>query len=61
MKHQTLAIVVFVFLESINTACNILPAFRETTPQGRQRHFLRAGIVNMVLIAALAAYFVLAE
>lgn len=61
MKHQTLAILAFVFLEIINTVINILPALRETTPQGRQRHFIRAGIVSMVAVAGLAAYFVLAK
>lgn len=52
-------IIGFVVLEAINTVVNILPARKQKTEAGRKRYFIRAGIVNLVLIAGLVAYFLL--
>jgi len=53
------AVIALVVLEGINTAINILPGIKEPTLQGRNKKFVRAGIVNLFLIAGFVVYLVL--
>ncbi len=50
------AVIVFIVLEVVNTLVNILPAIKAASPQSRLSYFKRAGVVNIVLIAALVIY-----
>ena len=50
-------IAAFVTLEAINTFVNILPAIRQTSEQTKQKGLIRAGIVNVVIIAVCIAVF----
>ncbi len=55
------ALIVFVLLEGIVIAINILPGFKELTIHGRSKRLVRAGIINLVLFAGLIAYLVLSK
>lgn len=50
------AVIVFVALEALNTFVNILPAKRAASQQARLSYIKRAGIFNLILIAACLFY-----
>lgn len=53
-------VVVFVVLEAVNTLVNILlPILRRSPAQSRRQSFIRAGVVNALLIAGCLAYLFL--
>jgi len=53
-------VVVFVLLEAVNTLVNILlPILRRSPAQSRKQSFIRAGVVNALLIAGCLAYMFL--
>lgn len=46
------AVIVFIVLEVVNTLVNILPGAKAESPQARRSYLTRAGIFNLVLLAA---------
>ena len=52
-------VTVFLVLEAVNVAVNILPARRQTSETARRPYLIRAGVFNLIVIAAIAAYIVL--
>lgn len=58
MSHSqvTFLIAVFLVLEFVNVAINILPARRCTTAAERRPYYLRAGRFNLVVVVCLAVY-----
>ncbi len=52
-------IVVFLVLETVNTLVNILPALRQPSEQKKRQGFIRAGVINAVLLAGCLAYLFL--
>lgn len=52
-------VIALIVLETVNTLVNILPARKQPTEAGRRKYLLRAGIVNLVIIAAFAVYLLL--
>ena len=52
-------IVVFLVLEAVNTFLNIIPAVKQPSERARRQGFIRAGIVNVVMITCFVAYLAL--